>query len=129
MFGIEMKDYRNFEAYKISKRLSALIYFYTLTWPREQIFGLTSQVQRAAVSVLSNLAEGCGRVASKDTCHFLAISRGSCYEVEAQIDLACELGYLTPEQYHELQYLVDQIKRLLNGLYKRYENLGAKTVK
>ena len=121
---VRMKDYRELEAYKVSKKMSLIIHKYTESWPKAQLFGLTGQIQRASISVISNLAEGIGRITSKDTCHFLAMARGSCYEIEAQIDLANALGYVTDDQYKEVQLCVDQTKKLLNGLYRRYENLA-----
>lgn len=118
-----MNSYRDLDAYKVSKELAGLIYQQTAGWPKEETFGLTQQIRRAAVSVASNLAEGVGRATSKDTLQFLAIARGSCFEVETQSDLACDFGYLSPDQLKQVFELSERCKMLLNGLINRYKSL------
>lgn len=120
-----MQHYRELEVYKVCKNLSVLVHSHSADWPKSQQFALTSQIQRASISVVSNLAEGFGRFSSKDTCHFIAMARGSCYEVEAQIDLALALGYTSTEQFDEVQACIDLTKKLLNGVYKRYDTLAS----
>ncbi|WP_344832335.1 four helix bundle protein [Chryseobacterium ginsenosidimutans] len=84
------------------------------------MFGLTNQIRRCAVSVPSNIAEGCGRNTSKETIHFLFIARGSLYELETQIYLSSDQNYLTEER---LKITLNQIilcKKLLNGFINYY---------
>ena len=91
------------------------MYENTEHFPKKEVFGLTQQMRRAAVSVVSNIAEGCGREYVKDTLQFLYISRGSLYEVEAQLHLAFELNYLTKEQVSFVANAILKCKKILFG--------------
>lgn len=77
-------DYTDLEVWKESRKLANHIYELTKSFPKEELYGITNQIRRCAVSVPSNIAEGCGRQTAKDTIHFLHISRGSLYELETQ---------------------------------------------
>ena len=92
------------------------IYDLTSKFPREETFGLTAQMRRAAVSVPSNIAEGAARSSKKEFGHFLAIARGSLSELETQLEIAKQLGYLVDEQTTEQH--VDKIFALLSGLIR-----------
>jgi four helix bundle protein len=118
-----MKSFKELEVFKAAKALAVLIYKTSQLWPKEEQFGLTSQIRRAGVSVPSNLSEGFGRVTSKDTYHFLSIARGSCYEIEAQIEIAFELGYVNQEQLGSIIEAVQTTCKLLNGTMNRYKAL------
>jgi four helix bundle protein len=96
--------------------LVVAIYDATKVFPREEIYTLTSQVRRAAISIRSNIAEGQGRQTTNDFRHFLSISRGSLAEVETQILLAERLGYLAAEPRQSLCDTIAEVGRLLNGL-------------
>jgi four helix bundle protein len=78
-------EYINLDVWIESRKLTNLVYDLTKNYPKEEIFGLTNQIRRCAVSVPSNIAEGCGRNTSKETIYFLFIARGSLYELETQI--------------------------------------------
>jgi four helix bundle protein len=92
------------------------IYSLTSTFPREEVFGLTAQMRRAAVSVPSNIAEGAARSPKKEFAHFLVIARSSLSELETQLEIAKQLGYLAEDR--ETEQHVDKIFALLGGLIR-----------
>jgi len=98
------------EAYLISK-----------SFPPEEIYALTSQVKRAAVSVPSNVAEGLGRNYKKDTIQFLHIARGSLYELETLLIVAKMVNYIKEENVMTCILLIEEEKKILNGLIKSFE--------
>ena len=96
--------------------LVTAIYKATSSFPRNELFGLTSQLRRAAVSIPSNIAEGQGRLSEKEFRHFLGQSRGSLMEVETQLQIAENLGYVPKEQNATLMQSCAEVGRILNGL-------------
>jgi len=90
------------DVWKIARELNKLVYVATGDFPRDEIYGLTNQLRRAAVSVSSNIAEGCGRRTSKDFVSFLHNAMGSLKEIESQLFLAKDLDYLTEGGFNEL---------------------------
>jgi len=95
-------------------RLVATIYRETATFPREEMFGLTAQIRRAAISIPSNIAEGAGRNSSGELAHFLGIACGSLAELETQLEIAVELGFLTSDtRILKLTNRVGMLVRLL----------------
>jgi four helix bundle protein len=102
--------------------LTISIYRATRAFPKEETYGLTSQLRRTAVSVVSNIAEGKGRFSDKELLQFLAIARGSLFEVETHLLLAGHLAYLDAEQVAGLASQVAETGRLLNGLIKAFEH-------
>ncbi|WDF45689.1 four helix bundle protein [Chryseobacterium sp. KACC 21268] len=113
-------EYINLDVWIQARKLTNLVYNLTKKYPKEEMFGLTNQIRRCAVSVPSNIAEGCGRSTSKDTIHFLFIARGSLYELETQFYLSADQNYLSDE---ELTVILNQImscKKLLNGFINYY---------
>ena len=92
------------------------VYSVSATFPNEERFGLTSQLQRAAVSIASNIAEGSGRVSDKDFARFIEVSYGSLMEAICQVRLAQRLGYLTEENLDKLQIDAEELARMLSGL-------------
>lgn len=125
-----MRDHRKFDAFQIADKLVVLVYEVTRAWPREEVFGLTSQVRRGAVSVVSNIVEGCGRETDLDFRHFLVMAHAACRELEYQISLAARLKYPTrivvlegnfsePRECGEsVAELSDRTSRVLAGLVK-----------
>ena len=93
------------EAYKLTRHL-----------PKEEIYALSSQIRRAAVSIPSNIAEGNGRNTTKDYVRFLSVARGSKYELDTQLQICVDLQYLTPEQIDNAIRLSEEIGRMLNVL-------------
>jgi len=102
------------------------VYCLTKSFPQEELFGLTSQMQRAAVSVPSNIAEGSGKGSNKDFARFLAISLGSLFELETQLILAGSLGYVTSAQVDEL---TPKLQSLQRRIYNFKEKLDPTDVK
>ena len=93
----ENKSYTNLEVWQFARKLVSEVYSASRIFPKDELFGLTNQLRRAAVSIPSNIAEGCGRQTPRDTINFLFIARGSLYELETQIYVALDLNYLTAE--------------------------------
>lgn len=99
-------------------RLAREIYAATGSFPKSEVFALTSQIRRAAVSVPSNIAEGHGRLSDGAFRIFLGHARGSLFEVQTQLELAAGLGYLQAEIAENLNKLCEEIARMLNGLLR-----------
>lgn len=97
-------------------RLVKMTYLVTQSFPKEEMYGLTTQMRRAAVSIPSNLAEGAARSTKKEFAQFVSISKGSLSELETQMLIASELGYLSPE--HEIFGHLDRVGKLLSGFHK-----------
>jgi four helix bundle protein len=116
-----MTYYKNLEAWKKSMLLVKSIYALTRIFPKEEQYGLSSQAKRAAVSIPSNIAEGCGRQYKRDTRQFLHIARGSLYELETILNVALMVNILPCHEFEALVPLVDENHRIINGLIKRYE--------
>ncbi len=112
-------------AWQRAMELVLQVYRDTEAFPKHEMFGLTSQLRRAAVSVASNVAEGKGRGSDKEPIQFLNCSRGSVYEIQTQLRIAQRLGYLTDEQASALREKSDEVGRLLNGLIKAFTRVGA----
>jgi len=87
--------HKDLDVYKESLKVVALVYEITKNFPKEEIYGLTSQMKRAAISIPSNIAEGCGRKSGKELMNFLNIALGSLIELETQIDIAVMLKFIT----------------------------------
>ena len=94
----------------------------TQSFPKEETFGLVSQLRRASVSVPSNIAEGYARGTDKEKLHFLRISSGSMSEVETQLLLSLNLGYIDQEKYNELSEIVTSVWKQLNSLISSIKN-------
>ena len=108
--------YRKLEVYHLSKKMVAEVYVLTESFPQSELYGLTNQIQRAAISVPSNLAEGVGRFAIKERLHFIEIAYGSLMEVMCQIEIAELLNYVTKESTLQLETDITNIARMLSGL-------------
>lgn len=118
----KLESYRDLEVWKQTKGLVCLIYQVTKAFPKEEQFGLTNQLRRASVSIPSNIAEGCGRNHSKDSIQFFFISRGSLYEVETQIIISFDLGYITIEDHNSILDNIKSCKRLLNDFINYFQS-------
>jgi len=111
-----MRGHRDLVAWQKGMQLVKEIYRVTHDFPRDEIYGLTAQLRRAAVSVPSNLAEGHGRNSRKEFHQFVGHARGSLLEVETQIEIARDLGYLPPQPAADLLERASEVGRVLNGL-------------
>ena len=111
-----MRNYQKLDAWKSSMQLVKSVYLLTKTYPKDELFALTSQTKRAAVSIPSNVAEGMGRQYKKDTLQFLFIARGSAYELETVLDIAVMCGIINDSDLVNIRPLLDDTFKLLNGL-------------
>ena len=108
--------YRDLIAWRKATDLALEIYRATQKFPKDEFYGLTSQMRRAAVSVASNIAEGKGRYSRKEFAQFLYRARGSLLELETQLFIAKELHYLEPLQFRRMEDRTKDVGRILNGL-------------
>jgi four helix bundle protein len=113
---MSIKDYRELIVWQKAMDLVEKIYHITRTFPREEIYGLTSQIRRAAVSIPSNIAEGNGRNTTRDYIYFLGVAYGSVKEVETQVLIAERLQYVNSTSSTELVNMTGEIARLISGL-------------
>lgn len=113
-----MRDHRKLRAFELADELALCVYKATQAFPREEQFGLVSQLRRAAVSAASNIVEGCARNSEADFAHFLDVAFGSCQEVEYQISLAHRLGFLTLEDFQTLSAKSAETAKVLNALIR-----------
>ncbi len=119
-----MKDFREMQVWHKSHALALEIYKWTATFPQAEMYGLSSQMRRAAVSIPSNIAEGCGRGSVKELKQFLRISMGSASEVEYQILLSSELRYMEKKTYDKLNTAIQEIKKMLSSYINK---IGSET--
>jgi four helix bundle protein len=111
-----MRDFRDFRVWHKSHELTLAVYRATAGFPSEETFGLTSQLRRAASSIPSNIAEGCGRVGDRELARFMEIGMGSASEVEYQLLLAHDLGLLNATDHEELHGRAVEVKKMLSSL-------------
>jgi len=112
------ESYRDLLVWQRSIELSLTIYRLTQGFPKEELFGLTSQVRRAGVSVASNIAEGYGRMSAGEYKQFLGMARGSNHEVQTQLFIACELGYGNTETLQKAEGLSIEVGKMLTAMLK-----------
>lgn len=117
----DVMSYRELDVWKQARVLVKGIYDLTKKFPKEEQFGLTSQIRRAAISVPSNIAEGCGRNHSKDSIQFFFIARGSIYELETQLILSEDLEFATKEDIEQNINQAIRCKKLINGFINYYQ--------
>jgi four helix bundle protein len=110
------RSYRDLDVWKISIEFVKEVYRLTSKFPRTEVYGLTNQIRKAAVSIPSNIAEGQGRNSSKEFKHFLAVSLGSAAELETQLIIAKEINYLTADELNPLLSTLDIIRKMLRAL-------------
>jgi len=114
-----MKDFRSLDVWKKSHKLALAIYKASAGFPSNELYGLTSQVRRAASSIPANIAEGCGRGSNRDFARFLQIAMGSASELEYHLILARDLELLDAAQHSFLEQATTEVKRMLTGFMKR----------
>lgn len=112
------RPHKRLELWKKSIEMVTKVYEVTKEFPREEVYGLTSQLRKAAVSVPSNIAEGLTRRSSAEKLHFLSISQGSCSEIDTQAEIALRLGFLTEKQFDLLEEHLIHVQRLLGGIIR-----------
>lgn len=119
----EYTSYTELDVWKQSRELVNLVYSTTKLFPKEELYGLISQMRRSAISIPSNIAEGLGRNHTKDSIQFYFISRGSLYELETQSYLAYDQKFINEKQLSELLEQITTCKKLLNGFINYYQKL------
>ena len=113
-----MKSIEDLDVYKISRQFVKVIYNITGLFPKDEIFGLVSQMRRASVSICSNLSEGGARTTAGELKQFIGIARGSAAELKCQINLAMDLGFINENIYQNLIKEIERINQMLTGLLK-----------
>jgi len=113
--------YRKLLVYQQSMQLLVDVYNLSRKFPMQESYGLTNQIQRAAVSIPSNIAEGMGRFSIKERIHFLEVSNGSLMEVMCQFEIAHQLGYITTAEMETQEKRIASIARMIIGLRKNLE--------
>jgi four helix bundle protein len=113
-----MRDHTKLRAFGLADALALLVYRTTVSFPREEQFGLTSQLRRAAVSVASNIVEGCARESAADYVRFLDMAYGSACEVPYQLSLVRRLEYLSNDNTKELEQAAKETCMVINGLIR-----------
>jgi four helix bundle protein len=114
-----MKGFKELKVWHKAHAVALGVYEVTRRFPREELYGLTSQLRRSAASIGVNIAEGCGRRSDGEICRFLQIARGSASELEYHLLLARDLHLLEEERFHELEHQADEVQRMLTSLIQR----------
>ena len=109
-------NYKDLDLYKAAKELVLSVYALLRKFPKEEQYVLCDQLRRAVISIPSNIAEGSGRNSQKDQAHFYNIAYGSLMEVFSQLDIACDLGYISQKEFEQLELVVNEEAKMLSGL-------------
>jgi four helix bundle protein len=113
-----MKDFRQLKVWEKAHALTLEVYRTTSAFPRDELFGITSQMRRSAASIAANLAEGCGRTGDGDFHRFLNIAAGSAVELEYFLLLSRDLGRLQTNTYEQLKGSIVEVQRMLGSLLR-----------
>lgn len=118
-------EYKNLDVYKESKNLVKMVYGLIEKFPKVETYALCDQLRRSVISVPSNIAEGSGRTSAKDQAHFFEMAFGSLMEVNCQMDIACDLGYIEPIELNQIEELIRKIAAMLSGLRRKCLGVSA----
>ena len=110
-----MQDFKKLNVWEKAHQLTVEVYQATAAFPKDEQFGLTSQIRRASSSIPANIAEGCGREGSVEFGRFLQIAMGSAYELEYHVLLAHELNYLNDANYEEINSQISEVRKMLKA--------------
>ena len=121
-----MNSFRKLDAYIYAKDLVKQVYALIKKFPKEEQYALCDQLRRAVISIPSNIAEGSGRTTPKDQAHFYTMAFGSLMEVLAQLDVACELEYLSNIEFENIELLINKEAKILSGLVAKRNSLNPK---
>jgi four helix bundle protein len=113
-----MRDHTKLRAFEMADEVAGLVYQVTMAFPKEELYGLTSQMRRAAVSVPSNIVEGCARDSQADYLRFLTVAFGSLRELHYQIGLSKRLGFLCNQDSLLIEPMIVETEKVLNGLIR-----------
>jgi four helix bundle protein len=116
-----MGNFRDLKVWSRSHGLTLEIYKESTTFPKSELFGLTQQIRRAAVSIESNIAEGCGRRTDRELARFCLIANGSANELQCQLLVARDLGYLEKDSHKRLERELAEVASMLSGLVTRLQ--------
>lgn len=119
----KIRSFKDLDSWRESHALVLMIYKLTKNFPREESFALTSQLRRAAISVTSNIAEGFSRISYKEKVNFYSMALGLLTEVQSQILIARDVGYLKNEDYNEIDQQVLKVSKIINGLIKKSKEI------
>lgn len=122
----KINSYRDLIVWQKSVALVVKIYEITKLFPRSEIFGLTNQMRRAAVSIPSNISEGYGRRSRADYKRFLSIASGSCYELETQAEISNLLGFINEDIFRQLRVFINEISKMLSAIIAKLSKDKAK---
>ena len=121
----KIKSFTDLNAWKEGHKLVLMIYDITKQFPKEEMFGLVSQIRRCAVSITSNVAEGFSRLSYKEKARFYSISLGSTTELQNQLLIAKDVNYITKEQFQNIAEQSIKVHKIINGLIKSSKNLDS----
>ena len=113
-----MRDHTEPRAFELADEFAVLLYRVTAKFPKEELYGLTSQMRRAAISIPSNIVEGCARDSRADYLRYLYIAFGSLRELHYQLDLSKRLGFLSDEDASQIEPKIIETEKVLNGLIR-----------
>ena len=116
-----MHDFKKMKVWQKTRVLAKTIYLSTANFPKEELFGLTSQIRRSSVSIVSNIAEGAGRNTDGEFSNFLGIANGSSYELDAQLLLALDLGYITESEADLILKELHEVQKMLYTLILKFK--------
>src|SRR3989344_3603085 len=119
----KIRSFKDLEAWKYGHTLVLSIYRVTNRYPKDEQFGITNQMRRAAVSITSNIAEGFSRISPKEKAQFYAIAQGSLTELQNQLLISRDVGYLTSPEHKEIELQLVTVHKLINGLSKYVRTL------
>jgi four helix bundle protein len=122
-----MNDFKNLKVWAKSHQLTLQVYRSTQSFPKEELFGLVSQIRRSASSIGANIAEGVGRKSDGELTRFLHIARGSASELEYHLLLAKDLQFLPQEKFSELMRITEEVQRMLTALTQQVRPVQTKT--
>lgn len=114
-----IQSYKDLEVWKKSVELTVVIYQITSKFPREELYGITFQIRKAAVAIPSNIAEGRSRSHTKEFIQFLKIAYSSGAELETQLIIANKIGFLSSTDYRILSDMITEIMKMINGLFQK----------
>ena len=117
-----MRNFRNYDIWINGMNIADNVYSLTDSFPKYETFGLADQLRRAAVSIPSNIAEGCSRTSEAEFAHYLEYSIGSCFEVETQLELAKRRDYISEEQFNGLLAMLQTEEKQINQFISKLKN-------
>lgn len=117
-----MINFRTLKIWELSHEVTLSVYRFTKAFPKEEVYGLTSQIRRSASSIPTNIAEGCGRGSDKELLRFLYIAMGSASELEYQLFLTKELNYIQEKDYLECFEQILQLKKMINSFITKIKD-------